>query len=118
MTVTVDGNDYTFSITGLPSTGSMTIDGAETTGIWKYYLSEQEIDDYDVYYFESGASTENHGKESVDNGGTIQNDLKTFDLPHTGGIGTMPIRMVGAVMIVVALLGAFLMRRREGRCDG
>ena len=118
VTVTASGNDYTFTITGLPANGSMSIGGAETTGIWKYYLSEQAIDGYDVYYYESGASNENHGKESIDNGGSIQNDLKTFDLPHTGGIGTMPIRMAGVVMIVAALLGAFLMRRRERRCDG
>ena len=118
VTVTPSGNDYTFTITGLPATGKMDISGTDTAGSWKYYLSEQVIDGYDVYYFESGVSDENHGKESIDNGGSIQNDLKTFDLPHTGGIGTMPIRMVGVVMIVVALLGAFLMRRREGRCNG
>ena len=114
------GNDYKFTISKLESVGTLLVDGIETAGTWKYYISEQQDEAYNpVIYYESGQTTENHGT-AVGTGGKIRNDLITVALPHTGGSGTKLFYGFGISFITIAGCFFFIKRRNirdfsEGR---
>lgn len=81
-----------------------------------YYIEEASTGDkYEVTYSESN-------KTGVENGGllTLTNKkLVGYELPSTGGTGTLPYTAVGGTMMLTALAYSFIhrKRRREGRAD-
>ena len=81
-----------------------------------YYIEEASTGDkYEVTYSESN-------KTGVENGGllTLTNKkIVGYELPSTGGTGTLPYTAVGGTMMLSALAYSFIhrKRRREGRAD-
>jgi LPXTG-motif cell wall-anchored protein len=81
-----------------------------------YYIKEASTGDkYDVTYSESNT-------KGVENGGllTLTNkEIVGYELPSTGGTGTLPYTAVGGTMMLSALAYSFIhrKRRREGRTD-
>lgn len=81
-----------------------------------YYIEEASTGGkYDVTYSESN-------KTGVENGGllTLTNkEIVGYELPSTGGTGTLPYTAVGGAMMLSALAYSFIhrKRRREGRAD-
>ena len=81
-----------------------------------YYIEEASTGDkYEVTYSESN-------KTGVENGGllTLTNKkIPGYELPSTGGTGTLPYTAVGGTMMLSALAYSFIhrKRRREGRAD-
>ena len=81
-----------------------------------YYIEEASTGGkYDVTYSESN-------KTGVENGGllTLTNkEIVGYELPSTGGTGTLPFTAVGGTMMLTALAYSFIhhKRRREGRAD-
>ena len=81
-----------------------------------YYIEEASTGDkYEVTYSESN-------KTGVENGGllTLTNKkIVSYELPSTGGAGTLPYTAVGGTMMLSALAYSFIhrKRRREGRAD-
>ena len=96
---------------------------------WTY---NYEIPDaYAAYYYyvkevQSGASykVSYTGNDGVQYGGTIvitntETDNTGYELPSTGGTGTLPYTAVGGTMMLSALAYSFIHRKRrhEGRAD-
>ena len=81
-----------------------------------YFIKEASTGDkYDVTYSESN-------KTGVENGGllTLTNkEIVGYELPSTGGTGTLPYTAVGGTMMLSALAYSFIHRKRrhEGRAD-
>ena len=81
-----------------------------------YYIEEASTGGkYDVTYSESN-------KTGVENGGllTLTNkEIVSYELPSTGGTGTLPYTAVGGTMMLSALAYSFIHRKRrqEGRAD-
>lgn len=81
-----------------------------------YYIEEASTGGmYDVTYSESNT-------KGVENGGllTLTNkEIVGYELPSTGGTGTLPYTAVGGTMMLSALAYSFIhrKRRREGRAD-
>lgn len=81
-----------------------------------YYIEEASTGNkYEVTYSESN-------KTGVENGGllTLTNKkLVGYELPSTGGTGTLPYTAVGGTMMLSALAYSFIHRKRrhEGRAD-
>ena len=81
-----------------------------------YYIEEASTGGkYDVTYSESN-------KTGVENGGllTLTNkEIVDYELPSTGGTGTLPYTAVGGTMMLSALAYSFIHRKRrhEGRAD-
>lgn len=81
-----------------------------------YYIEEASTGGmYDVTYSESNT-------KGVENGGllTLTNkEIVGYELPSTGGAGTLPYTAVGGTMMLTALAYSFIhrKRRREGRAD-
>lgn len=81
-----------------------------------YYIEEASTGGkYDVTYSDSNTT-------GVENGGllTLTNkEIVGYELPSTGGTGTLPYTAVGSTMMLSALAYSFIhrKRRREGRAD-
>ena len=81
-----------------------------------YFIKEASTgDNYDVTYSESNTT-------GVKNGGllTLTNkEIVGYELPSTGGTGTLPYTAVGGTMMLSALAYSFIHRKRrhEGRAD-
>ena len=81
-----------------------------------YYIKEASTGDkYDVTYSESNT-------KGVENGGllTLTNkEIVGYELPSTGGTGTLPYTAVGGTMMLSALAYSIIHRKRrhEGRAD-
>lgn len=97
------------------------------TNSWTYVYKNVEKD---YYYFIKEASTGNKyevtysdsNTTGVENGGllTLTNkEIVGYELPSTGGTGTLPYTAVGGTMMLSALAYSFIhrKRRREGRAD-
>ena len=132
-TVTVEGDPITLTLTRESGTDYtvawdenlgyvFTIPDLEKYGIyggvrgeWVYTLAETVPEDYLVRYFPNGASSY-QGAEAIDNGGTVENRLVIYQLPHTGGMGTFGFTASGALLAVTAaLLLALKAKRSRGR---
>ncbi len=83
---------------------------------YRYFIEEASTGGkYDVTYSESNNT-------GVENGGllTLTNkEIVGYELPSTGGTGTLPYTAVGGAMMLSALAYSFIhrKRRREGRTD-
>ena len=83
-----------------------------------YYIEEASTGSkYEVTYSDSN-------KTGVENGGMLtltnkEKDNTGYELPSTGGTGTLPYTAVGGTMMLSALAYSFIhrKRRREGRAD-
>lgn len=102
----------------LTKADNWTYDYAIPDGFADYYYYVKEV--------QSGASykVSYTGNDGVQHGGTIvitntENDDTGYELPSTGGTGTLPYTAVGGTMMLTALAYSFIhrKRRREGRAD-
>lgn len=90
-------------------------DGTLDAG-YHYYIEEDSTGGkYEVTYSDSNTT-------GVENGGllTLTNkEIVGYELPSTGGTGTLPFTAVGGTMMLSALAYSFIhrKRRREGRAD-
>ena len=83
-----------------------------------YYIEEASTGNkYDVIYSDSNTT-------GVENGGLLtltnkEKDNTGYELPSTGGTGTLPYTAVGGTMMLTALAYSFIHRKRrhEGRAD-
>ena len=83
-----------------------------------YYIEEASTGSkYEVIYSDSNTT-------GVENGGLLtltnkEKDNSHYELPSTGGAGTLPFTAVGGTMMLSALAYSFIhrKRRREGRAD-
>ena len=105
-TITLDNaNNWTFTYKNLE-------DG------YLYYIEEASTGNkYEVTYSDSNTT-------GVENGGLLtltnkEKDNSHYELPSTGGTGTLPYTAVGGTMMLTALAYSFIhrKRRREGRAD-
>lgn len=109
-TVTLDNsNNWSYSWNDLPLT-----DPADSTITYKYYVKETACSGTFKYDLNNTGIT----------GGTIllYNQVPEddgYELPSTGGTGTLPYTAVGGTMMLSALAYSFIhrKRRREGRAD-
>lgn len=60
-------------------------------------------------------SIEENGKTKKIWSITITNKLNDYQLPETGGIGTLPFEMIGALLIIISMLGFILRHKAERR---
>ena len=107
------------------------VDNIKLTKAEKWTYSYAIPDGYADYYYyvkevQSGASykVSYTGNDGVQHGGTIvitntETDDTGYELPSTGGSGTLPYTAVGGTMMLSALAYSFIhrKRRREGRAD-
>lgn len=109
-TVTLDSsNNWSYSWNNLPLT-----DSADSSITYKYYVKEKACSGTFKYDLNNTGIT----------GGTIllYNQVPedaNYELPSTGGSGTLPYTAVGGTMMLTALAYSFIhrKRRREGRAD-
>lgn len=109
-TVTLDNsNNWSYSWNDLPLT-----DPADSSITYKYYVKETACSGTFKYDLNNTGIT----------GGTIllYNQVPedaNYELPSTGGSGTLPYTAVGSTMMLSALAYSFIhrKRRREGRAD-
>lgn len=109
-TVTLDSsNKWSYSWNNLPLT-----DPADSSITYKYYVKETACSGTFKYDLNNTGIT----------GGTIllYNQVPedaNYELPSTGGSGTLPYTAVGGTMMLTALAYSFIhrKRRREGRAD-
>lgn len=109
-TVTLDNsNNWSYSWNNLPLT-----DPADSSITYKYYVKETACSGTFKYDLNNTGIT----------GGTIllYNQVPedaNYELPSTGGSGTLPYTAVGGTMMLSALAYSFIhrKRRREGRAD-
>ena len=109
-TVTLDNsNNWNYSWNNLPLT-----DPADSSITYKYYVKETACSGTFKYDLNNTGIT----------GGTIllYNQVPedaNYELPSTGGFGTLPYTAVGGTMMLTALAYSFIhrKRRREGRAD-
>ena len=104
MTGTEADGVYAFKVNGLPKYD------AGMNYEYTYYVSEATVDGFQPpkYYFGGG---EYQGR--VASGGTIVNCMASYELPETGGPGTIPFTALGAALILLAAALLALKKRRE-----
>lgn len=100
----------------------------EKTGSWTYNYPIPEAHKDWYFYVKEVATSKNYTVSYIGNDGvqhgtiTIINtetDSSGYELPSTGGTGTLPYTAVGGTMMLSALAYSFIhrKRRREGRAD-
>lgn len=100
----------------------------EKTGSWTYNYAIPEAHKDWYFYVKEVATSKNYTVSYIGNDGvqhgtiTIINtetDSSGYELPSTGGTGTLPYTAVGGTMMLSALAYSFIhrKRRREGRAD-
>ena len=100
----------------------------EKTGSWTYNYAIPEAHKDWYFYVKEVATSKNYTVSYIGNDGvqhgtiTIINtetDSSGYELPSTGGAGTLPYTAVGGTMMLTALAYSFIHRKRrhEGRAD-
>ena len=112
-----DNRDNTFKVPiKLNTNNKWTFVYKDVNDDFFYYIEEASTGGkYDVTYSDSN-------KTGVENGGllTLTNkEIVGYELPSTGGTGTLPYTAVGGTMMLSALAYSFIHRKRrhEGRAD-
>lgn len=98
-------NDWTAEVTDLPRYTGETDENGEAEE-WIYYIREETFDGYKATITEEKTEEEHHYSYTVTN-------YRAADLPMTGGIGTAPYILSGA-LLTAAALGYSILRRRKG----
>jgi len=129
---------YSYRITGLDEYADGRTQGKNEAKKWTYTLTEEQVSLCEApRYIQSsgsagadatagddtgatgatggnmatdGADDASGKAENITSGGTIVNEY-LIELPETGGFGTWPIRLAGALMMLMAL-GLYTMRKR------
>ena len=118
---------YSFKVSGLPASGTVsggtTSDGTESDGTassgtasdsnietYYYFVKEDTVPGYLEPKYYMGVEHK-QGADWIATGGTIANDLISYELPSTGGIGTTLFTALGGLMTATA--GAILTIRRK-----
>ncbi len=109
------GNDFTYTVSKLPKYGSMTVNGTVRVGEWKYRVREAQVSGYNAPVYLT-SNHENTNNQYADDNGIIQNNMITVALPATGGVGTGVVYGAGAALVLLAVLGMILTKRK--RTDG
>ena len=123
LTLTGSGTDNVFNFK-LPeeSLRKYNDDGTE----WVYYVVEEKLDDYAPPAYGTSTTVEStttysitNGAQDAKDGGVIVNQtFGGYELPSTGGPGTLPYTLGGIALIMAsALMYRFRMRRRERRLN-
>ena len=102
----------------LDNTNSWTFTYNNLEDGYLYYIEEASTGNkYDVIYSDSNTT-------GVENGGLLtltnkEKDNTNYELPSTGGAGTLPFTAVGGTMMLTALAYSIIHRKRrhEGRAD-
>ncbi|MDO4623346.1 MAG: LPXTG cell wall anchor domain-containing protein [Eubacteriales bacterium] len=81
---------------------------------WIYTIKEDSLEGYHIKYIEPNQTTES-GADFITNGGTIENHLDVYQLPHTGGPGTWIYTLAGGTLVLIALCFLLWRQRRERR---
>ena len=117
--------------TPVDNTNTELVEEITLTKADKWTYNYEIPDAYANYYYyvkevQSGASykVSYTGNDGVQHGGTIvitntETEDTGYELPSTGGTGTLPYTAVGGTMMLSALAYSFIhrKRRREGRAD-
>ena len=118
---------YTYLIPGLPSTGTGMKDGKIISGTWHYYITEEKVNGYQrpKYRVLNKDGTVVIGKELnyAENGQAIINQKESsYELPSTGGPGTLPWTASGILLVflagVVFMVRILLIYRSRGKGGG
>lgn len=107
---------YTFELTGLPVTGTGEPVAIESTS-FIFFDDKGKTVDWTKYNYSTGRpSTYISGSSSI-SVKVITNQLKGYELPETGGIGTAPFILCGLAALLggVSIATISLKRRRERR---
>ena len=81
---------------------------------YEYKVTEASVDGYHTEYYMNGSSDPQlSGITWTDNGGTIKNILTVYELPESGGMGTMIFYLLGITLIGLAFAGFVIKRSRR-----
>ena len=74
-------------------------DAAEEVA-WTYYVKENtEVEGYATSYGDSNGTID-ESQQHAEDGESVINSLKTYELPHTGGIGTTLFYVIGSILVI------------------
>ena len=74
-------------------------DAAEEVA-WTYYVKENtEVEGYATSYGDSNGTID-ESQQHAEKGESVINSLKTYELPHTGGIGTTLFYVIGSILVI------------------
>ena len=115
-TVTPDRNGFWEKvITGLPKGIPNPDDGTKGT-LYTYYIKEVSVPNYQVHYEYVDGNGVTVSPSGGINSGTItmtNRELEGYELPATGGAGTIPYTMAG--LLLMLLSAAYLMYKYQKR---
>lgn len=114
--VVTDAAAFKFKLSNLEFSGTIGSSTPEATGEYTYYVTETQVEDYKEPEYKTGTVSTTDGAH--DGGKIINRPDDAVTLPETGGIGTMTYRAAGLILIVLALIGIYLNKRRGRWCDG
>ena len=89
-------------------------DGSE----YEYFVKETVFPEgFKLAYYMKGSTTFEADKDVVTDGIIVNATVHSYELPSTGGNGTSKYRVAGIIMLVIALAGVVLSKRRERWCN-
>jgi LPXTG-motif cell wall-anchored protein len=106
---TIEAPSWTkqIDVTDLPTVGTTT-DGQEVS--YTYFVKEDAVSGFDTVYENNGGITDS----DVDGTIVIKNkQQKSYELPMTGGRGTIGYTMAGGAMILLAVC-LYIQNKRQG----
>ena len=126
-------NLYKYKADGTDGTrkNGIYVTGIELTSANNWTATYKNLEDGYLYYIEEASTGSKYeviysdsNTKGVENGGLLtltnkEKDNADYELPSTGGTGTLPYTAVGGTMMLTALAYSFIhhKRRREGRAD-
>lgn len=91
---------------------------AEDGSEYEYFVKETVFPEgFKLAYYMKGSTTFEADKDVVTDGIIVNTTVHSYELPSTGGNGTSKYRVAGIMMLVIALAGVILSKRRERWCN-